>query len=65
MLLASSQSAAQETWESQKLHQKNPTLKGIPHSYHFTKHQRPEDTEAAQWIIQATFIGAFQVYNGH
>lgn len=43
---------------------KNLTLKGIPHTHHFTKHQRPADTEAAQWIIQATFIGAFQVYNG-
>lgn len=39
------------------------TPNGIPHSQHFAELQRPEHTEAPQWIIQATFITAFQVYS--
>lgn len=40
-----------------------PKIELLKESHTFIKLQRPADTEAAQWLIQATFIRAFHVYN--
>lgn len=46
-----------------KIFTKIQTLKGISASQYSAKLQRPEDTEAAQRVIQVIFIRAFQVYS--